>query len=486
MSFLLTTAAKTAVLLAWAKSMFNKSRFKAEVKTSLYLSLPLAAAQLAQSATAFVDTIMMGLLGSQTIAAGGLGAASFNALLLVSTGIVTAVSPLAAEAYGAEKKEAVGRVVRQGLVLAMLLAMPLILLVWNAAPILRLLGQQEQIVNLTETYLRAIVWSYVPALLFAVLRSFVAALSQPRIVMVIVVMGTLLNVMANYVLMFGKLGFPALGLAGIGWASTLSFWSVFIALTSYILLRPELRNYRIFQHLHRFDRPTLRELLKVGLPIGALVGVEAGLFTITTFLMGQLGTVTLAAHQIALQTASIAFMIPLGISFATTVRVGQLLGQKDPESARLSGFIGIGIGSLFMATMGILFWFFPKQIVSLYLDVDNPVNADVVSLAKSLLGVAAIFQLVDGIQAVAAGALRGLKDTRIPLLIGIIAYWCIGLTSGYWLGMRLGLGSIGLWCGLAIGLAIAASVLTWRFWQQSNRTIRLQQFTQQPELGTFL
>lgn len=308
-----------------------------------------------------------------------------------------------------------------------------------------------------------IAWGYLPGLGFAVLRSFVSALSKPRPVIAIVIGGTLLDIVGNYILMFGKYGFPALGLAGIGYASALSLWAMFAALAIYILNHPQLRIYHAFSALHQFEGKVFWELMRIGVPIGVLAGVEGGFFTCVTFLMGQLGTVTLAAHQIAFQTAILTFMIPFGLSIATTVRVGQLVGQENPKGARLAGFVGIGMAAVFMAAMGILFWAFPEKIVSLYIDTTDPKNAAVVSLAKQLLGVAAMFQIADGIQVAAAGALRGLKDTRIPLLIGALAYWGIGLTCGYTLGLLLGFGGVGLWWGFVIGLALAATILTWRF-----------------------
>jgi MATE family multidrug resistance protein len=441
----------------------SKSRIIAEIKQCLLLAVPLAGAQLSQAATTFVDTVMMGILGSHIIAAGALGAATFFLLINIGCAIVSAVSPLAAEAYGAGRVEQVGRVVRQGLWLSVILAVPVTLLIWHGGSLLRLLGQEPGNVALASSYLRAIAWGYLPGVGFAVLRSFVSALSRPRPVIVTMIGGTLVNVAANYVLAFGKYGFPALGIAGLGWASTLSLWVMFAALAIYILTQPQLRVYGTFTNLHQFEGKGFGELVRVGVPIGVLAGVEGGFFTCVTFLMGQLGTITLAAHQIALQTAVVTFTIPLGISMAATVRVGQLMGQENPKGARLAGFVSIAIAALFMALMGILFWTIPGTIVSLYIDTAEPANATVISLAKRLLGVAAMFQIVDGIQVTAAGALRGLKDTRIPLLIGILAYWGIGLPCGYTLGLVLGFGGVGLWWGFAIGLAVAAGILTWRF-----------------------
>ncbi|MBD2598493.1 MATE family efflux transporter [Nostoc spongiaeforme FACHB-130] len=458
------------------KDNTTSSRLISEVKQCLLLAVPLAAAQLAQSATGFVDTVMMGWLGSQTIASGGLGAAIFIFCLMITTGIITAISPLVAEAYGAGKPEQVGQIVRQGLRISLLLGIPITVLLWYGSNLLVLLGQDVNAAALAQTYLRAIAWGFIPALGFAVFKSFLSALSQPQLVMVTVVLGTLLNITANYVLMFGKFGLPALGLAGIGWASTLSLWSMFITLAIYIFSQRRFAVYKIFHfssitHFSQQNRRIVWEIFQIGLPIGGLVAVEAGLFTVVTFIIGQLGTTALAAHQIALQTASMSFQMVLGVSFATTVRVGQLAGEKDLRGVRLAGYVGIALGALSMAIAALIFWLVPKLIVSLYLDTNNPNNQDVVNLAIKLLAVAAIFQIVDGIQVTASGALRGLKDTRIPLLIGIFAYWCVGLFMGYALGIWFDYGTIGLWWGLAIGLASAAIVLSWRFRILSNQLV---------------
>ncbi|MDZ8140591.1 MAG: MATE family efflux transporter [Nostoc sp. DedQUE04] len=439
-----------------------------EVKKCLMLAVPLAAAQVAQSATGFVDTVMMGWLGSQTIASGGLGTVIFTFSLLIFSGIVSAVSPLAAQAYGAGNKEKVGTIVRLGLGISLVLGIPITLLLYNGGALLLLLGQDANTVALTEIYLRAIALGFIPGLGFAVLKSFLSALLQPQLIIVTVVLGTLFNITANYVLMFGKLGFPALGLAGIGWASTLSLWSMFITLAVYIYNQPRFAVYSIFRPSSQEAFPLehrriVGEIFQIGLPIGGLIAVEGGLFTVVTLLIGQLGTNALAAHQIALQTISMSFQMAVGISLATTVRVGQLAGQNDLVGTRLAGYVGIAIAALAMGVVALAFWLVPKSIISLYIDINNQNNADVVALAVKLLAVAAIFQIVDGVQVTAAGALRGLKDTRIPMLIGFFAYWCVGLFTGYTFGISLGSGAIGLWWGLAIGLASAAIILTWRF-----------------------
>ena len=449
--------------------MSIRSQIISEVRASLFLALPLAGAQMAQAAIAFVDTAMMGKLGSQTLAAGGLGAISFGALLIIGSGIVAAVSPIAARAHGAGQPQKVGQVIRQGFGLAVLVALPIMVLIWNMRPLLTSLGQPPELLEQTELYLRAIVWGYLPGLGFAVLKDFASAISKPRSVIIITLCSVPLNIVGNDVLMYGKFGLPALGLEGIGWSSTIVLWAMFLAIAIYIRTQRQFRIYGIFQGFPQFDRGLIQELLHIGLPIGIIAFVETGLFTVTTFLIGQIGVAPLAAHQIALETAGVTFRIPLGIAFATTVRVGQLVGQNNLRGARFAGYVGIALGAIFMASTAILFWTMPRPIVALFLNVEDPANAAVVELAQVLLGVAAMFQLFDGIQVIAVGALRGLKDTRIPMLIGIFAYWGIGLVSGYGFGIVLKGGAIGLWWGLALGLAMAAGVLTWRF-----STIQLQ------------
>lgn len=439
--------------------------FWAELRSCLYLAIPLASAQLAQAATGFVDTLMMGILGSQYLAAGGLGATTFTFLLLISTAILSAVSPLVAEAHGQDDARTATQMTVQGLWLAAAITIPLSLLLWNAAPLLRGLGQEETTVLLATDYLQAVVWGLFPVLVFTVLKNFVSALSRPRSVMVIMVVGVVLNAIANYTLIFGKFGFPALGLPGVGWASAFSYWVMGIALSLYVLLRSPFKNYPIWRSLFQVRLPLLRVMISVGLPIGLLATFETGLFSATTLLAGRISASTLAAHHIALQTAAVTFMVPFGISQATTVRVGQLIGQRNPAHARLAGYTGIAVGTAFMGLMAIVMITLPRQIVGLYLNLNDPQNQEVIGVAIALLSIGAVFQLFDGVQVIAAGALRGLKDTRMPMLIGIIAYWGIGLTAGYLSGFRFGLGGVGLWLGLALGLFVAAIALTWRFYR---------------------
>ncbi len=353
---------------------------------------------------------------------------------------------------------------------------PACLVMWKGPSLLRWMGQEKQTVLLAKEYLEAIMWGVPPLLWFAVLRHFLQGLSRPRVVMMITIGGVVLNAGANYVFMHGRLGFRALGVAGCGWASTLVFWSMFLVMVCFIWIKEEFRVYRLFDRFSKPDSHNFSEIFRIGWPIGVMQGLEVSLFSATTFLMGLFGVTVLAAHQIALQCASYTFMIPLGLSLAVSVRVGQATGRKDLAGAHRAGYVGVGFGAGFMMISATCFWLLPGSIISLFLDIDSAANTEVVAQTIALLGIAAAFQVCDGVQVTAAGALRGLKDTRAPMVVALIAYWFVGLSSGYLLGFQLNWGGGGLWWGLVLGLTTAAIFLPWRFHRQINRPISKPEF----------
>jgi MATE family multidrug resistance protein len=444
-------------------SLLTKSNIKTEIREFLRLAIPLASAQVAQAGTGFVDTVMMGWLGQKTLAAGGLASMTFMALLMTAIGVVAGVSPLVSQAYGAGRIKGIGQVTRQGLWLALILAISVMILMTHMDGIMRSLGQEASTVTLAKTYIDVMMWGFFPALGFAVLRGAVASVSLARPVMFIVICATLFNTVGNYVLAFGKLGFPKMGLAGLALASILAHWGMFLSLLIYILAQKQMRTYRVFDNIHLLEPGILWELVKLGVPLGIAAALEAGLFTTVTYLMGILGSEVLAAHQIVLQTTIVIFMIPLAMSYAATVRVGQWSGQQNYEAARRAGYVSIGLGAIFMTVMAVVLLLYPQQVIGLYVDIRNPENAKVLQLAIPMLTVAAVSQILDGVQKTANGALQGLKDTRIPMLLSLIAYWGVGLTSGYFLGFPLGFGGVGLWLGQSIGIAMAALVFVLRF-----------------------
>ena len=440
-----------------------KTSIRREIREFFKLAVPLASAQVAQSLTGFCDTLMMGRFGGEILAAGGLASLTFFAILHISAGITMGVSPLISEAVGAGDTEKVTKLARQGFWLVGFLSVPIAIAIANLEPIMLRLGQTEATVTIANSYLTIVLWGFFPALGFAMLRGVVSGLSQTRPVMVIVVLGTLFNVAGNYVLGFGKLGLPRLELQGLAIASTLTWWVMFFALTIYILKHPRLKTYRIRDRLYKLELAIFAQLLKIGIPIGVFLALEIGLFTIVTYLMGALGTTVLAAHQIVFQTVVVVFMIPLGMSYAATVRVGHWLGQKNYCQIEQSGYLQIGIGLIFAVVVTIAMLLFPRAIVSLYIDVKDPANREIVKLAIPMLTIATVSQIPDVIQKMTYGVLQGIQDTKIPMLLSIPAFWGIGLSLGYILGFPLGWGGMGLWSGHFVGMAIAAALFLVRF-----------------------
>ncbi|MEO1669187.1 MAG: MATE family efflux transporter [Cyanobacteria bacterium J06631_2] len=345
-----------------------------ESKKLLQLAIPLASAQLAQALTGFFDTLMMGRLGASTLAAGGLAAITFMTLITVTGAVVMAVTPLIAEADGAGKKHLVARFTTQGFWLVMLTTIPIALTVTNIDRLLIAIGQDSTTVMLANSYLEIMAWGCFPALGFMLLRAVVSGLSQTRPIMYIVVWGTLFNIVGNYVLAFGKWGLPQLGIVGLAIASITTFWGMFAALVVYILRHPQLSNYALFSQLSQFDLKLFGKLIRLGTPISMFIALESGLFAVVTYLMGALGTETLAAHQIVLQTIVIIFMIPLGISYATTVRVGQGLGKEDLATIQQAAYLSIILGLLFNLLVAIAICLFPRLIIGVYLDLNDPAN----------------------------------------------------------------------------------------------------------------
>jgi MATE family multidrug resistance protein len=440
-----------------------RSNVQTEVREFLKLSSPLVVAQLTQVGIGFVDTVMMGHLGSKVLAAGGLASITFLTLLTVASGIVTGVTPPIAEAFGGGHKARIEQVAQQGLWLSFLVALALMLVMASMDALMRQLGSASEIFELAKTYLDIMLWGLLPAVVFAMLRGVVTALSQSRPIMLIVFGGTLFNIAGNYVLGFGKFGFPRMELAGLALASVLSLWGMCLALTIYMLRQPQLRSYSIFQGWYRLKLLLLWQVAKIGIPIGISLAFEYGLITVMAYMMTPFGADVLAANQIVMQTGLIVYSVPLAMSAATTARVGQWLGKASIKGIKLAGNVGLGVAGLSTAAITITLLIFARQVTSLYIDPRNPENADVLIFAVTMLRVLAVGINFDGIQKIMLGALYGLQDTRVPMLLGILFYWGIGLPSSYVMGFPLGLGGVGIWVGCYIGFVVAAAIFVWRF-----------------------
>ena len=434
-----------------------------EFKALLALGWPLIIAQLAQNALHTTDVILMGWLGPAELAAGAVASSVIICLQLLGVGLVGAVAPMVAQALGARQRRSVRRIVRQGLWVAVILAAVITPIVWNLRPMLIFLGQDPELAARAEPYSHTVVWLLAPAFGIVVLRSFLAAHGATRAVLLISVAGVFVNGLVAYALMFGSWGFPRLGLAGAGVATSTVNFVMFGLMLAYVRLH---RNFRRYHILHKFFEPDwqhFRDIFRIGTPIGLMLVAEVALFTSAALMQGWIGDASVAAHAVALQWGSLAFMVPLGLSQATTVRVGLAFGERSPRGVALAGWVSMGVTLVFMSFSCVVFLLFSHNLVGLFLDPAKPENAEALALATSFLMVAGVFQLVDGAQVSAGSALRGLSDTRVPLLLALIGYWAIGFPIAYVFAFVVGLKGIGIWFGLAAGLAFAAVALTTRF-----------------------
>lgn len=442
-----------------------------EMRALLALAGPLTLTNLGQIAMMTTDVLMVAQLGAHALAASALGSALFFTLWMFGVGTVTAVAPMVAQARGRGRDVTTEcrRSAQQGLWLAILVSLPAIGLLLLAEPVLLWMGQDPGLTGDTMTYLLPLMWCMPPSLCFIVLRTFLAALERIRPAVVVTFAAIFVNALANWVLIHGKLGFPALGLFGAGLASTLA--ALFMAVTLGLVVGFDhgLRRYRIWSRLWRPDMRRLRELAAIGVPIGAMMTLECALFSGATLAMGLIGADAVAAHQIALQCASVTFMVPLGIGQAATVRVGVAAGRGDSDAVARAGWTALVAGCAFMATMAVLFFALARPIVGLFLDWDDAATAPTATLAAGFLFYAAVFQLADGGQVIAAGALRGLKDTRVPMAIAAFGYWGIGFPLGLAFAFPLGWDGDGIWIGLTGGLGVVAVLLVLRFRQRSRR-----------------
>ncbi|MGO4388435.1 MATE family efflux transporter [Microvirga sp. 2YAF29] len=448
----------------------ERAAWISELRATLALGWPLVLTNVAQNALMTSDVILMGWLGSGALAAGALGTNLYFAFLIFGIGLVNATSPLIAEELGRKRHSVreVRRTVRQGFWAAITVAIPIWIISWNGEFLLLAMGQEPALAKDAGDYMRALQWSLLPFLLYLVLRSFLAALERPGWPLLIGIVAVPVNLGAAYCFMFGKFGMPHLGLIGAGVGTVISSVFMFLALALVISLDRKLRRYFLFGRFWRSDWPRYKTLWKIGAPIGLTLAFEVTIFNAAALLMGLIGPSELAAHAIALQIASFCFMVPFGLSQAATVRVGLAYGAKDAPGVTRAGWTAFALAVSFMVVTASLMWFAPHLLLSAFLDLSDPKNLPVIGFAVSFLVMAAIFQLADAAQAVGAGMLRGLQDTRVPMVYAAFGYWGVGLPLGVILAFGTSLRGIGIWIGLATGLAVVASLMLWR-WLRRDR-----------------
>jgi MATE family multidrug resistance protein len=438
---------------------------RAELRDVIGLAVPVVTVQVGMMTMGVVDTVMVGHYSARDLAAVALGHLFFFTVVVFPMGVLLSLDPVVSQAVGAGDRGAVGRALQRGGLLAFALGVPAALALLPGQAFLTLLRQPPEVVPVAAGYALASVPGVFPFLAFVVLRQTLQAMGRVAPIVVTILLANLGNLLFNWVLIYGNLGFPTLGAVGSGWASTLSRWLMLLGLTafSWPLLAPYLRPWR----RESLQLRPLARMLRLGAPIGIQFSLEFGAFGAIGILMGWLGTIAMAGHQVALNLASVTFMVPLGISQAAAVLVGRGVGREDPSGARRAAGAGILLGASFMTMTAMLFLLFPGVFSRAYSS-----DAQVLALAVTLIPIAGIFQVFDGLQVVASGVLRGVGDTRSPMVLNLLGFWCLGMPVSLWLGFRTPAGPVGLWWGLVVGLAAVAFLLLFRVRRRMGRDLR--------------
>jgi len=437
--------------------------WRAEFADTIRLAAPMALTQLGQVSMMTTDLMLLGRLGDKVVAAAALAHTVLFVGFTLGMGFMQAVAPLAAQAFGARQPRMVRRALRVGLWASLMLGVPLTLGQFWAETLLLAVGQAPEAAALAARYSAGLAWCLVPSYVFIALRNFMSAVNRPEPALWITLVAIPANAGLAYALIYGAGGLPPLDLLGAGIATTLISLGMCLAAVWIAYTRHPFKKYRVLGRFWRPDWQLMRQLIAVGAPISGAFLLEFGVFAAAALVMGSIGTTALAAHQIALQTAAVLFMVPFGIALAATVRVGQAVGRKDAIGTRRAGVAAILLGAAFMTGMTVIVALTRSYIPLLFLGAEAPDAAATVALAATLLVVGASFFIADGTQTVAAGALRGLNDTRLPLLFAAFSFWGVACASGLWLAFPAELGAVGVWIGLSIGLIVYAALLLWRF-----------------------
>ncbi len=437
---------------------------RAEARALMALGLPIVGSHLAQVALHVTDTVMLGWYSVEALAAVVLGATAFFTVFVLGAGFAIAVMPMVAAAAARDEVREIRRTTRMGLWLSVGFSAAVMPFFLFSGAILAQLGQDPGVAALAGDYLRLAGWGMFPALLVMVLKSYLAALERTQVVLWATLAGVLLNAGLNWALIFGNWGAPELGVVGAAIASVATQLLTLAILVLYAALLPALRPHALFVRLWRSDRGALSAVFRLGWPIGLTGLAETGLFAASAVMMGWVGTRELAAHGIALEIASVTFMVHLGLSNAATVRAGQAHGLGDLGQLRLVGRTALLLSAVFAGLTMALFLGLPEPLIGLFLAADEPARPEILAIGATLLALAALFQFADAGQVMALGLLRGVQDTQVPMVLAAVSYWLVGIPCSWGLGFGLGLGAVGIWLGLVVGLALAGALLLARFW----------------------
>lgn len=429
------------------------------------LGMPLVLSNLAQFAIHITDTVMLGWYSVAALAASTIAGTFFFLTFIVGAGFAQAVTPLVATAAEAGDDQQVRRATRMALWLSVIYGgVMMIPFIWTEA-IMIAIGQDPEVAALTQIYLHIVAFQMIPALLVMTLKSFLAALEKTAIILWSTIGTAVLNGFFNYALIFGNWGAPELGIKGAAISSvTMTVLNVAILLTYALWKTPQ---FQLLKNVFAPDTEVMKRVFSLGWPIGLTAMAEGGLFSASAVMIGWLGPLPLAAHGIAIQLASLTFMVHIGFSQAATVRAGRALGRNDEDSLRKGGKVAITLSAIFAVATMFVFLLFPEPLIAAFIDPDEPAKAELMKIGVALLACAGLFQVVDALQVMALGLLRGVQDTKVPMIYATISYWIIGLPVSYVLAFPLGLEGVGLWLGLVVGLAVAAVLLLRRFWGRS-------------------
>jgi MATE family multidrug resistance protein len=435
--------------------------FKKNLYPLLALAIPLVITGLIQSSVFFFQTLFIAHLGQEALAAGALVSWLFGTLFVILFGTLSSINVLVAHKHGANDEHSISLIVRDGLWLAILLSIPAFLLFWNIAPLLAFAGQNQAIVQLATSYLHAMAWGLLPSFVMIALLEIMIGLGRTRHILFFNIISVTLNIFVSFALVFGKFGLPALGIDGAGWGMTISDWITATLLGATVLVKREYKPY--FRHLMTPAQPSyLIELLRIGLPMGAMYCVEVAFFLTLTLLMGSFGSQFLAANQITLQYIGLFTAVIFSIAQAITVRMGHLFGAGEIRASITASYMGIYLAMAFMMIVAIAYFFFPESLISIDINTHDPENSNLIYHAKQFLMIGALFQIVEAIRISLFGALRGLKDTHFTLLISILSFWGISLPVGYLLATYFHFAGAGLWWGMVLGSTIGIILLSYR------------------------
>ena len=426
---------------------------------------PLIASQVAQFLIHMTDTIMLVWYDVTALAAVTLGSTMYFVTFIVGAGFAFAVTPMVAAAAEADDEAQVRRVTRMGLWLSIAYGLLFTLPFMWSEQILLAIGQDAVVAAMAHDYLVIAAWQMVPALMAMTLKSYLAALEYTAIILWATLGTALMNVVVNYALIFGNFGAPEMGIQGAAIASLFVTFATVVILVLYGLRK--LPQYKLLQNVWKPDGEILRRVFQLGWPIGLTSLAEGGLFTASAIMMGWIGPIELAAHGIAIQLASLTFMVHLGFSQAATIRAGRALGRGDEINLRRGAKMAIGMSTVFAVATMAVFLLIPEPLIAVFIDPNEPEKAALLRIGISLLAMAGLFQVVDAVQVLALGLLRGVQDTAVPMVIATISYWVVGLPVSYLLAFTLGMGGVGIWLGLVVGLSVAAVLMMWRFWRRS-------------------